>query len=858
MFPPPSATWVLMSGLPGDLESETSYRRQLQGWLEWLSTLSPPPARVFLLQDGSEPALATPQFPIKALASTRAAFLGLGAAMAGETNPLVVVAWGHGGMQSQKPVFHVRGPRITPADFQTVAGQLSNAPSSWVLAFRGSGRVASVLAGPGRQVLASELEVPFTNDPIGLPLLLAALQQDSTNSFDGLAEKWGALVAAWYDDRHLARTEEPSLWKPGNEPRRLIAPGKSPALASVPEAKPQPEAPEPSRPNAAPEAQPSEAWKDISPVDPRLHPEADTVILRRRSRITLGASPAIASEHEEFIQVLTPEGKHAGDFDVEYSPPDEELTVLDCEVRGTNGRVIRLPAEDMRDSAPAPVGDYRTGRRKYFSLPGVGPGTILHVRYRTEWRTYPMPHVSLALPVADEAPVVAALIEITVPKDSPFHFRVDHLQAADPAVRQSGHGTSYAWQFTNLPPMAAEALTPPHLQPALLFSTWPDWAAFAAWYGRISKGADERTPELTAKAQELAQKALTDREKVVAIYNYVVGLRYVMVPLGINSLRPHAAAHVFKNQYGDCKDKANLFNALLNAAGLDACLVLVPRFSQAHEAVPGLSFNHAISRVTLNGTVLWVDTTDDICRFGLLPPGDPGRNVLVIDGKETTLTALPLPLPADHRLELRGTVDLASATESAPVSLEVKATGYPDYEFREVARLVKGHRHNSPLLGLKHRPTAGWFSLSLQESTPVSDLGTEFTWKAKGEGMALASTSRAGLVLRAPFWIPKEWEAALQPRTTPLLINQGYPLQLDQTIVITLPAKTGTVSLPARQENRLSPLPWTVEWTQAGDGKVRAALKLELARGELSIAEVPEFQRQLTRLLTALADGCVF
>ena len=53
-----------------------------------------------------------------------------------------------------------------------------------------------------------------------------------------------------------------------------------------------------------------------------------------------------------------------------------------------------------------------------------------------------------------------------------------------------------------------------------------------------------------------------------------------------------------QNEYGDCKDKANLFNTLLHSVGIEAHLVLVPRFSQAHEDLPGLSFNHAISRVT--------------------------------------------------------------------------------------------------------------------------------------------------------------------------------------------------------------------------------------------------------------------
>ena len=45
---------------------------------------------------------------------------------------------------------------------------------------------------------------------------------------------------------------------------------------------------------------------------------------------------------------------------------------------------------------------------------------------------------------------------------------------------------------------------------------------------------------------------------------------------GIGRYQPHAAGEVLRNQYGDCKDKANLFNALLHSLKIEANLVLVP------------------------------------------------------------------------------------------------------------------------------------------------------------------------------------------------------------------------------------------------------------------------------------------
>src|SRR6202040_2116724 len=107
----------------------------------------------------------------------------------------------------------------------------------------------------------------------------------------------------------------------------------------------------------------------------------------------------------EFIQILTPEGKRFGDFDISYSPPAEEINFLDCEVLRADGKLVRLDADAIRDARPESVGDYQTGERKFFSLPGVGPGAVLHVRYRTEWKEFPLPYISLAIPVGDDLPI---------------------------------------------------------------------------------------------------------------------------------------------------------------------------------------------------------------------------------------------------------------------------------------------------------------------------------------------------------------------------------------------------------------------------------------------------------------------
>ncbi len=329
-------------------------------------------------------------------------------------------------------------------------------------------------------------------------------------------------------------------------------------------------------------------------------------------------------------------------------------------------------------------------------------------------------------------------------------------------------------------------------------------------------------------------------------------MRYVAVPLGVNSVRPHAAARVLQNQFGDCKDKANLLNTMLHSLNIPAHLVLVPRFGQAYEAVPGLAFNHAISRVLLEGKPLWVDTTDEVCRFGMLPPGDPGRRVLVMDGQGAALIQLPPPQPAEHRLKLQGKLTCLNPGEALPMSLSATATGISDYELRQAARDVKNSSHSMPLLAQAYRPVAGSFAMEKQSATRVSALDEDFSWQAEGSSIGLSAVRGGKWVLHAPFWVPEEWDQALQRRQAPLFLNQGYPLTLEQEFSFALPSGARPAALPGTREGGGEPLRWKLEWQQTAPGQLTARLHAELVRGELSAEETFGFQAQLRQLLSAL------
>jgi hypothetical protein len=818
---------VILSGLPGDLESARDYERRVAAALDLLAAAGVAPSAIHLLVD--DPAGAVPGSFGKSVVprkANRENFLALGKELGTSSAPVTVIAWGHGGMVRGAPVLHVGGPRITQEDFVEFAraAGAAGAPLREVLFFPGSGAVARALTGARREILSSENEVAFLSDPIGIDLLLADWTKNPAASLDEVGRVAGPRIAKWYDDRHLARTEEPTLFL-NEAPAVLLAEVKPPAEA----------------PPATPEPRTTTRLETVHPVDTAAYPGSDAVVLDQDVSYTLGESPAVQADIDEVVQILTPEGKQEGDFDLEFSPPGEDVEFVALEVRKPDGTVVTLDPEKILDSGNTALPGYEASHRKVFSLPGVSAGAILHVHYRRIWQRFPFPHVFLELPIGGGKPVRHSRLRVELARGRTLHHAIADGAAQEPVRTASTYGETYEWTWSDVPALHREMLAEPGREPRVQLSTFPDWRAFADWYGRLIREADEITDDLRAKAKDLTRDAKSPEEKVKAIYEYVTALRYVSIPLGVNSYRPHAAANVLRNGFGDCKDKANLLNTLCRAVGIEAKLVLVPRFGQANAAVPGLAFNHAISRVELPDGPLWLDSTDDVCPFGMLPPGDPGRDVLVIDGTADGLARLPAAEPRAHGLEVR--FDIAA---DGGASLEMSARGYAGYRLREAAREADRHAGTLPMLtaaGLL--PTSGLFVSEGETHSSPAELDGPFSWRASGRWIALPATG-------APFVLPAEWREALQPRTQPLFLNAGFPVSLVQTARRRWAADSGAAGLPPSGECASGPLQWRLTWRREGDSVV-GELRVEVPVAVLDQAATARFQRELARLYATLA-----
>jgi hypothetical protein len=200
---------------------------------------------------------------------------------------------------------------------------------------------------------------------------------------------------------------------------------------------------------------------------------------------------------------------------------------------------------------------------------------------------------------------------------------------------------------------------------AAVAGTGKQWQALGAWFAKLEAGRPDPSPEITAKTQQLIADAPDFYSKLVAITSYIQhNIRYFVVERGIGGLQAHPAGDIFRNGYGDCKDKATLLISMLQVAGIQVFYVpLDDRRGVVDPEAPSLEGNHMIAAVELPPDVkdprlqaivtaangkryLIFDPTDERTPVGNLPSEEQGSWALLAAGTDSQVIALPV-LPPD-------------------------------------------------------------------------------------------------------------------------------------------------------------------------------------------------------------------
>jgi len=239
--------------------------------------------------------------------------------------------------------------------------------------------------------------------------------------------------------------------------------------------------------------------------------------------------------------------------------------------------------------------------------------------------------------------------------------------------RVSSDGCVWTWELTDVPATRNELWAPRPAAPfyvALKIQPPPGtnttiprletWADFARWNERLMQPQCDTSAQIKETAARLTAGLKDPWEKLEALARFAQKQNYIQQyeNTGIGfGYRPRLASEVLRAGYGDCKDKANLLEALLREAGFRShiAIVLVGIGRTVQPDWPGQQFNHAITAIELPdglthpaeithpvfGRLLFFDPTHPWVPLGQLPWQEHGGLALIISGRETGLTQLP-------------------------------------------------------------------------------------------------------------------------------------------------------------------------------------------------------------------------
>jgi hypothetical protein len=205
------------------------------------------------------------------------------------------------------------------------------------------------------------------------------------------------------------------------------------------------------------------------------------------------------------------------------------------------------------------------------------------------------------------------------------------------------------------------------------------WRAIGQWTTILESGRPDPSPEITAQTQTLIAGAPDFYSKLSRITEYIQkNIRYFIVERGLGGLQANHAADIFRNRYGDCKDKTTLLISMLQVAGIHAVYMPVDdRRDVVDPDSPSMVGNHMITAIELPADVqdprlravvktndgkryLIFDPTNERTPVGNLPSYEQGSYGTLAIGAASQIIALPVLDPDTNGTDVKGSFTLAA------------------------------------------------------------------------------------------------------------------------------------------------------------------------------------------------------
>jgi hypothetical protein len=214
---------------------------------------------------------------------------------------------------------------------------------------------------------------------------------------------------------------------------------------------------------------------------------------------------------------------------------------------------------------------------------------------------------------------------------------------------------------------------------AAVEGTDKEWAAIGAWVTALEADRPTPSPEITSFTQTLIAGAPDFYTKLTRITDSIQkNIRYFVVSRGISGWQANRASDIFRNRYGDCKDKTTLLIAMLRVAGINGYYVPVDdRRGIVDPDDPSIYGNHMITAIEIPADVndprllavvkahdrkryLIFDPTNERTPVGNLPSYLQGGYGTLAAGIASQIIPLPILPPDANGTVRKGAFTLAA------------------------------------------------------------------------------------------------------------------------------------------------------------------------------------------------------
>ena len=207
-------------------------------------------------------------------------------------------------------------------------------------------------------------------------------------------------------------------------------------------------------------------------------------------------------------------------------------------------------------------------------------------------------------------PVNRVFNKLTTNQKTEIYFKF-HNGASKPEILWTDDKIEYTWDINALDYLLYDNNTPPWLNvqkhvSLTSFTSWEDVVNLAIPLYKYSKKDINEIRNSLDLNQPIEARIL----KLIRLVQD--DIRYLGFGSGIGAYKPNSPLKVFKQRYGDCKDKSLLLVALLQSEGVSAFPLLVNSQygHETYQPLPGITaFDHCVVRFIFDGKEYFIDPT---------------------------------------------------------------------------------------------------------------------------------------------------------------------------------------------------------------------------------------------------------